>query len=406
MTEEADAMLFDPIGDVIEAVGRGELVIVTDDEKRENEGDLIMAADTVTDDAINFMTRFGRGLLCVALTRDRLDHLGLTKMTERGGRIAFNTAFMESVDARHGVTTGISVQDRCRAIQVLVSERSTHHDLVTPGHTFPLEAMPGGVLRRAGHTEAAIDLACMSGLSPAGVICEILSDDGSMARLPELRRLADEHGLKMGSVAELIAYRRRREKLVEFVRSTELPTDTGAFTLRLYRSLVDREHHVALVMGNPERQDAALVRVHSECLTGDAFGSLRCDCGTQLKSAMEMVADEGSGVVLYMRQEGRGIGLENKIHAYALQQEEGLDTVEANKRLGLKPDLRDYGTGAQILYDIGLRKIRLITNNPRKIVGLESHGLEIVDRIPLHSPITEHSERYIRTKRDKLGHWI
>lgn len=406
MTEHEKESYFDPVEELVEAISRGEMVIVTDDEARENEGDLIMASDKVSADAINFMTRHGRGLLCVALERDRLEKLGLSKMTSRGDRVAFNTAFVESVDARSGITTGISAQDRCRTVQVLVDEASTQQDLVTPGHMFPLEAMAGGVLRRAGHTEAAVDLARFAGSSPSGVICEVLSEDGSMARLPELRKLADEHGLRMGSIADMIAYRRRREKLVEFVRSTDIPTDTGVFSLRLYRSLVDGEHHVALVMGQPEQQDLSLVRVHSECLTGDVFGSLRCDCGIQLHAAMEMVANEGHGVVLYMRQEGRGIGLEKKIHAYALQQEKGLDTVEANEELGLQPDLRDYGIGAQILYDVGLRKIRLITNNPRKVIGLESHGIDIVERVPLLSPINEHSAKYIKTKRDKLGHWL
>lgn len=406
MTENEKDAYFDPVEELIDAVSRGDMVIVTDDEGRENEGDLVMAADKITPEAINFMTRFGRGLLCVAMERERLEKLGLSKMTSRGDRVAFNTAFVESVDARVGISTGISAQDRCHTVQVLVGEDSTQQDLVTPGHMFPLEAMAGGVLRRAGHTEAAVDLARFAGCAPSGVICEILSDDGTMARLPELRKIADEHGLRMGSIADMIAYRRRREKLVEFVRSTDIPTDTGVFSLRLYRCLVDNEHHVALVMGQPELEESSLARVHSECLTGDVFGSLRCDCGTQLHAAMEMVSNEGHGVVLYMRQEGRGIGFEKKIHAYALQQEKGLDTVEANEELGLQPDLRDYGIGAQILYDIGLRRIRLITNNPRKVVGLESHGIEIVDRVPLISPINEHSEKYIKTKRDKLGHWL
>jgi 3,4-dihydroxy 2-butanone 4-phosphate synthase/GTP cyclohydrolase II len=406
MTDQEKETLFDSVEDLIEAIGRGEMVIVTDDEGRENEGDFVMASDKVSAEAINFMTRVGRGLLCVAMQRERLEKLNLSKMTSRGDGVAFNTAFVESVDARSGITTGISAQDRCRTVQVLVAETSTQQDLATPGHMFPLEAMPGGVLRRAGHTEAAVDLARFAGCAPSGVICEILSEDGSMARLPELRKLADEHGLRMGSIADMIAYRRGSEKLVKFVRSTDIPTNTGVFSLRLYESLVDGEHHVAFVMGQPEHQESSLARVHSECLTGDVFGSLRCDCGTQLHAAMEMVSNEGHGVVLYMRQEGRGIGLEKKIHAYALQQERGLDTVEANEELGLKPDLRDYGIGAQILYDIGLRKIRLITNNPRKVVGLDSHGLEIVDRVPLISPINEHSAKYIKTKRDKLGHWL
>ena len=397
--------MFDPVEDVIAAIGQGATVVVTDDENRENEGDLVMAAEKVTDQPINFMATYGRGLICVALTRDRLEHLGVGRMATRNKGDAFNTAFMESVDAREGVTTGISAHDRARTIQVLVDDPSTRADLVSPGHTFPLEAREGGVLTRAGHTEASVDLARLAGLKPAGVICEILREDGHMARLPELREFATRHGLMMTSVADLIAYRRRKEKLVEFVRSIELPTRHGTFLLRLYRSTVDGEHHMALVMGEPAAQDSALVRVHSECLTGDVLGSLRCDCGLQLHRAMQMIAEAGTGVLLYMRQEGRGIGLANKIHAYELQ-EKGLDTVEANEKLGFSADLRDYGVGAQILADLGLRKIRLITNNPRKVVGLTGYGLDIVERIPIVLPATEHSKRYLETKKSKLGHWL
>jgi len=395
----------DPVEDVLAAVRRGELVIVTDDAQRENEGDLIMAAEKATPQAINFMARHGRGLICVALTRERLTQLGVGRMCARGGGDPFGTAFMESVDARRGVTTGISAPDRAHTIRVLVDEATTRDDLPSPGHTFALEAKDGGVLRRAGHTEAAVDLARLAGLRPAGVICEILREDGQMARLPELRALAAEHGLTMTSVADLIAYRRRRERLVEFIRSVELPTRYGLFQLRLYRAILDGENHVALVAGVPSSVPAPLVRVHSECLTGDVFGSLRCDCGSQLEEALRMVSGAGHGVVLYMRQEGRGIGLANKIHAYELQ-EKGLDTVEANEKLGFAADLRDYGVGAQILVDLGLTSLRLITNNPRKVVGLEAYGLKIVERVPLVCPATEHSRRYLDTKKSKLGHLI
>jgi 3,4-dihydroxy 2-butanone 4-phosphate synthase/GTP cyclohydrolase II len=401
----ATEIVFDSAKDVIAAVAAGEMVVVADDENRENEGDLIVAGDKVTDEAINFMSLHGRGLICVALTRERLEALGLARMTPRGGSRRYDTAFMESVDAREGVTTGISAHDRCRAVQLLVDSESSMADLVTPGHTFPLEAMPGGVLRRAGHTEAAVDFARLAGLTPAGVICEILDEDGTMARLPELHGMARKFGLKFGSIADLITYRRQSEQLVAAVRTVEMPTDEGDFKLHLYKTKVNNVHHVALSMGVIGSEKPTLVRVHSQCLTGDVFGSLRCDCGTQLRSAMKMVAEEGEGVVLYMRQEGRGIGLENKIHAYALQ-EEGLDTVEANERLGFKPDLRDYGIGAQILYDLGLRQIRLITNNPRKVVGLQSHGLEISEIVPLRQAPTEHSRRYLETKKEKLGHWL
>ncbi|MBM4142269.1 MAG: bifunctional 3,4-dihydroxy-2-butanone-4-phosphate synthase/GTP cyclohydrolase II [Lentisphaerae bacterium] len=398
--------MLDPVEQVIAAVARGELVVVTDDEKRENEGDLIMAAEKVTPDAVNFMARHGRGLICAALTRERLGRLELQRMRTRGNGDAFGTAFMESVDAAEGVGTGISAQDRARTIRTLVDPACGPRDLVSPGHTFPLEAAEGGVLRRAGHTEAAVDLARLAGLQPAGVICEILREDGHMARLAELRAFAAGHGLRITSIADLIAYRRRREKLVEFVREVDMPTRHGAFRLRLYRSLADGEHHVALVLGDVTAGGPVLVRVHSECLTGDVFGSLRCDCGSQFRQAMEMVGREGRGAVLYMRQEGRGIGLENKIHAYALQEEDGLDTVEANVRLGFEPDLRDYGVGAQILSDLGLHSIRLMTNNPRKIVGLEGFGLKIVERVPILGETTEHSARYLRVKKEKLGHLL
>jgi len=397
--------VFDPIEAVVADLRRGKMVVVTDDENRENEGDLIMAADKVTDRAINFMARFGRGLICVAMTRERLEELNIRSMVNRGLGDHFGTAFMESVDAYEGVSTGISAHDRAKTIKTLVRPGAQRRDLMSPGHVFPLQAKEGGVLRRAGHTEAAVDLARLAGLAPAGVICEIMKDNGEMARLPELHKFAKKNGLKIATIASLIEYRRREEQLVELERTVDMPTRHGLFKLKLYRSLLDNEHHLALVMGDPRKAKSPLVRVHSECLTGDVFGSLRCDCGDQLAKAMDMVAREKVGVVLYMRQEGRGIGLANKLHAYALQ-EKGLDTVEANEKLGFKADLRDYGVGAQILADLGLTKIRLITNNPRKVVGLKAYGLSITERVPLVLPANEHSQRYLATKKKKMGHWL
>jgi 3,4-dihydroxy 2-butanone 4-phosphate synthase/GTP cyclohydrolase II len=397
--------VFDPIDDALAALHRGEIIVVADDEKRENEGDLIVAADKIRPEAINFMAKYGRGLICVAMERQRLAALGLSRMIPQGESDHFRTAWMQSVDAREGVTTGISAYDRAKTIQVLIDDNSCSEDLARPGHVFPLEAVPGGVLRRTGHTEAAVDLARLAGCKPAGVICEILHDDGTMARLPELKEFAKKHSLKLISIADLVAYRRQRERMIERERKVKLPTAHGIFDLHLYRSLLDDKHHLALVMGKPEEQPSALVRVHSECLTGDVFGSLRCDCGSQLDSAMETIAREGHGVVLYMRQEGRGIGLAKKIHAYELQ-ESGLDTVEANEQLGFEADLRDYGIGAQILADLGLRRIRLLTNNPRKIVGLKGYGLEVVERVPLVLPHTEHNKRYLAAKKEKLGHLL
>jgi 3,4-dihydroxy 2-butanone 4-phosphate synthase/GTP cyclohydrolase II len=398
-------MPFDPIEEALVAIGRGELVVVTDDARRENEGDLLVAAEKATPAAINFMATHGRGLICVALERERLDALNVAPMAARGSGDSFGTAFMESVDGIEGVTTGISAHDRARTIELLLSDAAKDTDFVSPGHTFPLRAVKGGVLHRAGHTEASVDLARLAGLKPAGVICEILNEDGTMARLPDLEVFVKRHGLKMISIEDLIAHRRRTERQIEFIRAVRFPTPYGVFQLRLYESLVERDHHVALVLGEPEKQPSALVRVHSECLTGDVFHSLRCDCGNQLHRAMEIVGNERHGVILYMRQEGRGIGLANKIHAYALQ-DKGLDTVEANAELGFDADLRDYGTGAQILSDLGLKNIRLLTNNPRKVVGLEGYGLKITERIPIVSEPGVDNTRYLNTKRDKLGHLI
>ena len=401
----ADTSPFDSIDEAVDVLRRGEMIVVVDDEKRENEGDLVAAAEKITPDIINFMAKYGRGLICVAMEGDRLAKLGLSRMVPVDEGDQFRTAFMQSVDARQGVTTGISAYDRARTIQVLVGDHSAPEDLIRPGHVFPLEAVEGGVLRRTGHTEASVDLVREAGLKPAGVICEILQEDGKMARLPELLKFAARHKLPIVSIADLVACRRRKEKLVQLERKVQLPTDAGLYELYLYKSLLDEKHHLALVMGNPAGQPSTLVRVHSECLTGDVFGSLRCDCGLQLRASMQLVAAEGHGVILYMRQEGRGIGLAKKIHAYELQ-EDGLDTVEANEQLGFEADLRDYGIGAQILADLRLHKIRLITNNPKKMIGLKGYGLEIVERVPLVFPSTAHNERYLETKKTKLGHWL
>ncbi len=399
-------MPFAAIEKALDEIRRGRPVIVTDDAKRENEGDLICAAEKTDAAMINFMTRFGRGLICTALHGDQLQRLKLAPMASRGkSGDHFGTAFMESVDAREGNTTGISAQDRAQTVQVLTNPSSTDADLVSPGHMFPLRAVPGGVLQRAGHTEAAIDLARMAGFQPAGVICEILNEDGSMARLPDLENFAQEHDLLIISIADLIAYRRRTEKQIHFLQAIRFPTEAGVFQLRLYESMLDGAHHMALVMGDPAAQDNPLVRVHSECLTGDVFHSMRCDCGLQLHRAMQMIAAEGHGVVLYMRQEGRGIGLAAKIHAYALQ-DGGLDTVEANEELGYDADMRDYGVGAQILAELGLHQLRLLTNNPRKVVGLEGYGLTITERIPIVCEPGTENAKYLATKRDKLGHLI
>jgi len=393
---------FDSIEECLEDIRQGRVIVVTDDADRENEGDLVMAAEKVTPDSVNFMATHGRGLICVPTTESRLRALGIGRMVQEN-RENFKTDFMVSVDARIGITTGISAYDRAHTIRVLASPNSTADDLVSPGHIFPLQAREGGVLQRAGHTEASIDLVKLAGLFPVVVICEILQEDGSMARLPELVKFKERFGLKICSIRDLIEYRRMREKLVAKEQEVNLPTAFGEFKLHLYRSLVDGQHHAALVMGNVSGKENVLVRVHSECLTGDVFGSQRCDCGEQLHDALKRIATEGEGVLVYMRQEGRGIGFANKIHAYALQ-EKGLDTVEANEKLGFKPDLREYGLGAQILVDLGLHSIRLLTNNPKKVVGLEGFNLKIVEQIPIRAEPTPHNAKYLETKRQKMGH--
>ena len=395
---------FDSIESVLADIRRGKMVIVVDDEDRENEGDLIMAAQHVTPTAVNFMAKFGRGLICVPTSSTRLEQLGVGRMVKEN-RESFRTDFQVSVDAARGITTGISAADRARTIKIMADPTAVPDDLVQPGHVFPLRARPGGVLQRAGHTEAAVDLVTLAGCRPIGILCEILNDDGTMARLPQLLKFGRKHRLKICTIAALIEYRRTREKLVERVEMVKMPTDFGEFDLYLYRSRLDGQHHLALVRGDVSGKSKVLVRVHSECLTGDVFGSRRCDCGSQLHQAMRQVADAGRGVIVYMRQEGRGIGLAPKIKAYKLQ-EQGYDTVEANKKLGFDMDLREYGLGAQILVDLGLKTIRLLTNNPKKLVGLEGYGLEIVEQVPIRVKPNPHNARYLKTKREKMGHLL
>ncbi|MFO1475683.1 MAG: bifunctional 3,4-dihydroxy-2-butanone-4-phosphate synthase/GTP cyclohydrolase II [Verrucomicrobiota bacterium] len=395
---------FDSIETVIAELRQGRMVIVVDDADRENEGDLIMAAQHVTPAAINFMVRYGRGLVCVPTTSERLQQLGIERMV-RQNRETFKTDFQVSVDAARGVTTGISAADRAETIRVMADPTAVPEDLIAPGHVFPLRARPGGVLQRAGHTEAAVDLVKLAGCRPIGVICEIMSDDGTMARLPELLAFAKKHRLRICTTADLIQYRRSQERLVERVETVKMPTDYGDFDLHLYQSRIDGQLHVAMVCGDVAGRKDVLVRVHSECLTGDVFGSRRCDCGPQLHQAMRQISEAGAGVLVYMRQEGRGIGLGPKIKAYKLQ-EQGYDTVEANRKLGFDMDLREYGLGAQILADLGLKTIRLLTNNPRKVVGLGGYGLKIIEQVPIRMKPNPHNARYLETKRKKMGHLL
>jgi len=390
------------VEEAIEDYRRGRFVIIVDDETRENEGDLTLPAQFITPEAINFMARYARGLICISMTAERSDRLGIPMMAGRNAD-HFGTAFTVSVDARSGVSTGISAADRARTVQVLIDPKTQPEDLMMPGHMFPLRAREGGVLVRAGQTEAVVDLCKMAGLNPAGVCCEMMKSDGTMARLPDLKRFAARHKLRIISVEQLIAYRKQKEKLVQRVTETVIPTEAGEWRAIAYRSAIDTDEHVALVMGDVTTPEPVLVRMHSQCLTGDVFGSQRCECGEQLSAAMQMIAGEGRGVIVYMRQEGRGIGLHNKLRAYALQ-DGGMDTVEANEALGFPADRRDYGIGMQIMIDLGLTDVRLLTNNPAKRAGLEGYGLHLVERVPIQSKPNAHNIRYLETKRTKLGH--
>jgi 3,4-dihydroxy 2-butanone 4-phosphate synthase/GTP cyclohydrolase II len=395
-------MGFASIGEAIADIKAGKFIIVVDDEDRENEGDLVMAAEKVTHEAINFMAKHARGLICLPMTGERLDELDIPLMVNNNTS-SLCTAFTVSVEAKQKVTTGISAHDRAETVNVMINPETRPKDIARPGHIFPLRARDGGVLVRAGHTETVVDLARMSGLYPAGIICEIMNEDGTMARLPQLEVMSQKYNLKIISIADLIAYRRRHEKLVHRVAEAKLPTKYGDFMAVAYKSDIDNDEHLAMVMGDIKTKKPVLVRVHSECLTGDIFGSLRCDCGEQVILSLKRIAEEGRGVLLYMRQEGRGIGFHNKICAYALQ-DKGLDTVEANLSLGFEPDLRDYGIGAQILADMGLHKIRLITNNPKKVIGLEGYGIKVTETVPIIIPPNPHNRRYLETKEKKMGH--
>jgi 3,4-dihydroxy 2-butanone 4-phosphate synthase/GTP cyclohydrolase II len=395
---------FSTIEEAIEDISKGKMIILVDDEDRENEGDLCMAAEKITPEAINFMAKYGRGLICLSLTPQRVAELKLPMMVE-DNTSSFGTAFTVSIEAKKGVTTGISAHDRAHTILTAINPQTKPEDLARPGHVFPLRAKPGGVLQRAGQTEGSVDLARLAGLYPAGVICEIMNDDGTMARVPQLMEFSKRHNLKIVTIKDLIQYRMRTERFVKRVATVQMPTDYGDFIAVAFSNDVDPNIHIALVKGEIKPEDSILVRVHSECLTGDVFGSKRCDCGEQLHRAMEMISKEGKGIILYMRQEGRGIGIANKLRAYELQ-DKGLDTVEANIQLGFKPDLRDYGIGAQILVDLGVRKIRLMTNNPKKIIGLEGYGLKIVERVPIESKPHAKNIVYLKTKKKKLGHLL
>lgn len=396
---------FNTIEEALDDIAAGKMVILVDDEDRENEGDLCMAAEKVTPDAINFMAKYGRGLICLSLTPERVEELKLPMMTD-DNTSPFGTAFTVSIEAKKGVTTGISAADRSRTIQTAIDPNTKPEDLARPGHIFPLKAKAGGVLQRAGQTEGSVDLAKLARLKPAGVICEIMSDDGTMARVPELMEFAKKHHLKIVTIKDIIKYRMRNELFVKRIATVKLPTTYGGdFTAIAYDNAIDNNIHIALIKGEIKPDDEVLVRVHSQCLTGDVFASLRCDCGEQLHNAMEMIRKEGKGVILYMKQEGRGIGLLNKLKAYELQ-DKGLDTVEANIKLGFKPDLRDYGIGAQILVDLGVRKMRLMTNNPKKIVGLEGYGLKVISRVPIEMSPNERNIVYLKTKKKKLGHML
>ena len=391
------------IEEAIEEVRKGRLIIIVDDEDRENEGDLMVAAEKVTPEIINFMSKYGRGLICLAMTPERLEELQLPLMVT-DNTAPFQTAFTVSIDAKYGVTTGISAYDRAKTILTAIDPKTKPSDLARPGHIFPLRARPGGVLERAGQTEASVDLARLAGLYPAGVICEVMNEDGTMARMPQLIEFGEKHNIKIITIADLIKYRLKNERLVKKVVEAELPTKYGLFKIYVFENIINHEHHIALVAGEINKDEPVLVRAHSQCLTGDAFGSLRCDCGEQLHQSMKIIAQEGKGVILYiLNHEGRGIGLVNKIKAYALQ-DKGEDTVEANKKLGFKPDQRDYGVGAQIFLSLGVRKIKLLTNNPRKFIGLSGYGLEIVERIPLEIPPNKINKNYLKTKKEKLGH--